>query len=184
MAHSGDSATIQRGAEQLSDWLGRAVREGRDALNSLRTHTTQETDLAKALRLVAEDGLKPSSMVFSVSVVGSPRRLHPIVRDEIYRIAYEAIRNACRHSEARRVEVELRYERDVTVRVSDDGIGMPVDVAEHVKKGRFGLQGMRERAARIGAALSIVSSAARGTEITVTVPESVLFMKHERDLVT
>ena len=50
--------------------------------------------------------------------------MHPIVRDEVYRIGYEAIRNACAHSAARRVEISLEYGRDLMVRVSDNGIGM------------------------------------------------------------
>ena len=63
--------------------------------------------------------------VFQVEVEGTPRELHPILRDEIYRIAGEALRNAFRHAQARRIEVEIRYdERQFRLRVRDDGKGI------------------------------------------------------------
>ena len=93
--------------------VGRATQEGRAALNSLRTATTQTNDLAEALRRVTEDSVIPGSMAVTFSVVGDAREMHPIVRDEIYRIGYEAIHNACTHSGASRLEVELRYANDL-----------------------------------------------------------------------
>jgi signal transduction histidine kinase len=95
--------------ERLSIWLASAMQEGRAALDSPRTATTQTSDLAEALRRVTEDGLIASPMAVTFSVVGDAREMHPIVRDEIYRIGYEAMRNACTHSGASRLEVELRY---------------------------------------------------------------------------
>src|SRR6266852_2683236 len=84
-------------------WLARATQEGRAALNSLRTTTIRTNDLAEALRRVTEDNLIPSSMAVTFSVVGDAKEIHPIVRDEIFRIGYEAIRNACTHSGASRL---------------------------------------------------------------------------------
>jgi hypothetical protein len=52
-----------------------------------------------------------------------PKKMHPIVRDEVCRIGYETIRNARTHSEASRLEVELRYADDLTLLVSDIGTG-------------------------------------------------------------
>jgi signal transduction histidine kinase len=91
--------------------------------------------------------------------------MHPIVRDEIFRIGYEAIRNACVHSSASKLEVELTYNRDLSLRIADNGVGIDSVVAEQGKDGHFGLQGMRERTVRIGGKLTIVSSASSGTEI-------------------
>src|SRR5207302_7120331 len=102
---SSDPVRMRRAMEQLSVWLARAMQEGRAALNSLRTTATQTNDLAEALRRVTEDGLIPISMLVTFSVVGDAREMHPIVRDEIYRIGYEAIRNASTHSGASRLEV-------------------------------------------------------------------------------
>jgi signal transduction histidine kinase len=103
--------------------------------------------------------------------------MHPIVRDEIYRIGYEAIRNAYLHSQASRLEVELHYGQDLTLRVHDNGIGIEPTVANQGKDGHFGIRGMRERAARIGAHFTIVNSPASGTEMTIVVPGRIVFRK-------
>jgi signal transduction histidine kinase len=174
---STDTSQMRRALEQLSVWLGRATEEGRAALNSLRTTTTQTNDLAEALRRVTENGLIPSSMAVTFSVVGDAREMHPIVRDEIYRIGYEAIRNAFVHSSASRLEVELRYTNDLALRVSDNGTGIDPAIADTGREGHFGLQGMRERAARIGGKLTIVSSANLGTDIKLIVPGTAIFRK-------
>ncbi len=120
---SADPIRMRRALEQLSVWLARAMQEGRAALKSLRTTTTQTNDLAEALRRVTDDALIPTSMAVTFSVVGDAREMHANVRDEIYRIGYEAIRNACMHSRASQLEVELRYAHDLTLRVSDNGTG-------------------------------------------------------------
>ncbi len=172
-----DLVHMRRAVEQLSVWLGQAMQEGRAALNSLRTSTTQTNDLAEALRRTTQDGLIPSSMAATVSVVGDAREMHPIVRDEVYRIGYEAIRNACVHSRADQLKVELRYAQDLILRVGDNGIGIDTAIAEMGKNGHFGLQGMRERATRVGGKLTLVTSAKSGTEITVVVPGDIVFRK-------
>jgi signal transduction histidine kinase len=73
--------------------------------------------------------------------------------------------------------VELRYEQELVVRVKDNGRGIDQAVAENGKPGHFGLQGMRERAARIGGSLSLVSSANSGTEVALVVPGSVVYRR-------
>jgi len=178
---STDLIEMRRAMEQVSAWLGQATQEGRAALNSLRTATTRTNDLAEALRRVTEDGGIPSSMGVTFSVIGDAREMHPIVRDEIYRIGYEAIRNACTHSGASRLQVELRYADDLVLRVLDNGTGIDAAIADRGKDGHFGLQGMRERAARIGGKLTLVSSSNSGTEISLIVPGGIIF--RERMLV-
>jgi signal transduction histidine kinase len=101
--------------------------------------------------------------------------MHPIVRDEIFRISYEAIRNACAHSMSTQLEVGLNYSQELTVRVRDNGVGIDPAVLEKGKQGHFGLQGMRERAARIGSKLTVVSSPSAGTEVTLVVPGRIVF---------
>jgi signal transduction histidine kinase/ligand-binding sensor domain-containing protein len=174
---SADPIRMRGALEQLSVWLGRATQEGRTALNSLRTATTQTNDLAEALRRVTTDDLIPRSMAVTFTVVGDTGEMHPIVRDEIYRIGYEAIRNACMHSGASQLEVELRYASDLTLRVSDNGVGIDPAVADKGKGGHFGLQGMRERTARIGGHLTLASSSTSGTEIKLVVPGNITFRK-------
>ena len=171
---SSDPVSMRRALEQLSGWLARAIHEGRAALNSLRASTTQTNDLAEALERATENGLHPALMAIRFSVLGEPRAMHPIVRDEVYRIGYEAIGNARAHSSARQLIVELSYGHDLTLRVSDDGIGIDPVVVDKGMEGHFGLPGMRERAHRIEGQLTIVSSS-HGTEIKLVVPGGMIF---------
>jgi signal transduction histidine kinase len=171
---STDLIRMRRAMEQLSVWLASAMREGRAALNSLRTSTTQTNDLAEALRRMTEDGLIPKSMAVTFSVTGDTKEIHPIVRDEVYCIGHEAIHNACLHSGASQLEVELRYAHDLTLRVSDNGIGIDPVITDKGKDGHFGLQGMRERAARISGNLTLGRSSNSGTEIKLVVPGDII----------
>lgn len=170
---SGDHARMVHAMEQLSEWLGQATKEGRAALNSLRASTTEKNNLAEAFRRAIDECKTQTHMDASFSVVGESREMHPVVRDEIYRIGYEAIRNSCTHSGAEHLEITLEYAHDLILRVSDNGAGMDLAVSE--KEGHFGLRGMRERAARIGGKFTLVSSPGSGTVITLLVPGSIAF---------
>lgn len=175
LENSSDPARMRRAMEQLSQWLDRAMQEGRAALNSLRTSTIERNDLAEGLRRATQNGFDNHAITLNFSVVGESREMHPIVRDEIYRIGYEAIRNAYKHSGASQLDVELRYAHDLAVSVKDNGVGIDELVMHKGKDGHFGLQGMRERAERIGGKLTVTSSAKSGTQITVVVPGQIIF---------
>jgi len=170
-----DHARMERAMEQLSTWLEQATEEGRVALNSLRASTTQKNDLAEAFQRAIVESAKESRAETSFSVTGESRETHPVVRDEIYRIGYEAIRNSCLHSGGDRLEVTLKYGNDLTLSVSDNGAGIDPDVLDKGKEGHFGLRGMRERTERIGSKLTLVSSPASGTVITLVVPGRIAF---------
>jgi signal transduction histidine kinase/ligand-binding sensor domain-containing protein len=172
-----DPVRMRRAMEKLSEWLGQATQEGRAALNSLRISTAETNDLAQALQRATEDCPVSGSMAVNFTVVGEAKRMHPIVRDEIYRVGYEAIRNACVHSSASQLQVELTYRQDLSLRVADNGVGIDSDVADRGKDGHFGLQGMRERTARIGGKLTLVSSSSSGTEIKLIVPGGIIYQK-------
>jgi signal transduction histidine kinase/ligand-binding sensor domain-containing protein len=170
-----DYSRMRQAMKTLSEWLSRATLEGRASLNSLRTSATEVTDLAEALRRAIEECRIQSSMEVALNVVGEVQPMHPVVRDEVYRIGYEAIRNACVHSNAKQLWVNLSYLKDLTLSVRDNGTGMDVALAEKGKVGHFGLLGMRERSARIAAKLTIKSSASEGTVIELIVPGGVIY---------
>ena len=142
-----------------------AITEGRDAVQGLRASTVQTNDLARAFNTLGEelanDPTNHGSPAFRVTVEGEPRELHPILRDEIYRIAAEAFRNAFHHAQARQIEVEIRYDnQQFRMRVRDDGKGIDQAVLSgHGREGHFGLPGMRERANAIGGKLVVWSEA-------------------------
>jgi signal transduction histidine kinase/ligand-binding sensor domain-containing protein len=175
LSASTDLSHMRQAMAKLSAWLGRATEEGRAALNSLRVSTAEVSDLADALERALEECRLHSSMEASLHVSGQAHEMHPIVRDEVYRIGYEAIRNACVHSQATRLRVELSYGQDLTLRINDNGVGIDPDFVQRGKPGHFGLQGMRERAARIMGKLSVESPAGCGTLISLTVPGGIIY---------
>lgn len=171
----GDAAQMEHALKRVSNWLEQATQEGRAALNSLRSSTTQGNDLAEALERAARECSVKRSMEYALAVEGSARELHPIVRDEVYRIGYEAIRNACNHSGGSRLEVDLMYARSLVMRVRDNGKGIHPEVAASGRDGHYGLKGMQERAVRVGGNFTLSSSAYSGTEVELVVPGSIAF---------
>jgi signal transduction histidine kinase len=160
------------------DKAAQAITEGRDAVQGLRSSMVVTNDLDVAVtalgeELAAEQG-DQTSAIFHVEVEGTPRNLHPIARDEVYRIAGEALRNAFRHSRAGRIEVEIRYdERQLRLRVRDDGKGIDAKhLEDEGRAGHYGLRGMRERAKLMGGKLAIWTELNSGTELELSVPAS------------
>ena len=160
----------------------RAITEGRDAVQGLRTSTVERNDLAVAIRALGDELAADASAgqppTFSVAVEGQTRDLHPIVRDEIYKIAAEALRNAFRHGHAGRVELDIRYDDDqFRLRVRDDGKGIDAAVlASDGTKGHYGLRGMPERAALIGGKLAVWSEVGAGTEVELRIPGDTVYV--------
>ena len=165
------------------DQAAQAITEGRDAVQGLRASTVETNDLALALstlgRELAAHETNRNSAVLRVDVEGTPRNLHPILRDEVYRIAGEALRNASRHAQARKIEVEIRYdERELRLRVRDDGKGIDSKILSgDGRDGHFGLRGMRERAKLVGGQLEVWSDAGEGTEVELSIPASIAYAK-------
>jgi signal transduction histidine kinase len=177
LEETGSVTQHRRSLETLSVWLDRAVQEGRTVLNSIYASATETNDLAQAFQRAIEDCRGQTVAAITFSVTGLAMQMHPIVRDEIYRIGHEALRNACLHAHARRVDVDLRYSQDLTLSVRDNGVGIDPAVLDRGKEGHFGLEGMRDRAARIGAKLHLTSSPASGTVIKLVVPGGIIFRR-------
>jgi signal transduction histidine kinase len=162
--------------EHAIDQAAEAVTEGRDAVQHLRSTATDSHDLAEAIgalgeELAGEGNDNPSSTAVDIAVTGTPQALHPVLRDDVYRIAGEALRNAFRHARARRIELEIRYGiKQFVVRIRDNGQGIDPALLDGQRAGHFGLAGMRERAELIGGHLEIWSEVGAGTEVDLTIP--------------
>ena len=168
------------------DGAAQAITEARDAVQDMRSSTVITNELAKAVEVLGK-GLAEEQRAsngdateFSVEVEGKPQELHPILRDEIYRIAGETLRNAFRHARARRIEVEIRYdERELRVRVRDDGSGIDPSILNNEgRAGHWGLTGMRERAKGIGGQMDLWSELGAGTEVELRIPASIVYQTH------
>jgi signal transduction histidine kinase len=162
--------------ESAVDQAEEAITEGRDAVQGLRSSVVVTNDLALAISTLGEElaagETNPNNAVFQVEVEGTARDLHPIVRDEVYRIAGEALRNAFKHAQAQRIEVEIRYdERRFRLRVRDDGKGIDAKLLNDGERpGHYGLRGMRERAKLLGGKLTVWSELDSGTELELGIP--------------
>jgi signal transduction histidine kinase/ligand-binding sensor domain-containing protein len=165
------------------DQAAESITEGRDAVQGLRVSSVEDNDLVFAIRVIGEelaaDESNHCSATFQVAMEGTPRNLHPIIRDEIYRIASEALRNAFRHAQARHIEVEIRYdETQLRLRVRDDGKGIDPKVLESEgRAGHWGLHGMRERAELVGGKLDVWSEIGSGTEVDLNIPASAAYAR-------
>ena len=155
-----------------------AIAEGREAIQNMRSSTVTENDLARALRVAGDQMAAEGSVRCEVRVQGAARDLHPVLRDDVYRIALEAMRNAFKHAEAKAIEAEIVYGDSLRVHIRDDGKGIhPAILDEGRRSGHYGLPGMRERAERIGAKLEIWSGVGAGTQIQLTIPGNLAFGK-------
>ncbi len=153
-----------------------AITEGRDAVQGLRDSTIEANDLVAAIETIGQElaAKEPGerSASFKVLVEGESRELRPLLRDEVYRIAAESLRNAFRHANASRIEVEIRYgDKQFRLRVRDDGKGIdPTLLKGEGPEGHYGLRGMRERAQLVGGKLAVWSELDGGTEVELTIP--------------
>jgi signal transduction histidine kinase len=170
-----DSAQTQLALKRLAAWLDRATQEGRAALESLRI--SKSHDLVALFRDAAEECHGNRSVESTVHLVGSCKDMHPFVKNEVYRIGYEAVQNACIHSGGNWLKIILEYSHDFTLRVQDNGCRIDPGILRVGKPGHFGLIGMRERAARIGAVLSFEDLPVCGTEVRLVVPGRMIFTK-------
>lgn len=153
-----------------------AIVEGRDAVHDLRMSTIATNELAQAVRTLGDELASQDSATFRLTVEGSPRDLYPILRDDVYRIAGEALRNAFLHARAQRIEAEITYaERQFRLRIRDDGNGIAPEILQEGRAGHYGLPGIRERATEIGGKLNIRSGAGSGTEIDLSIPGSIAY---------
>jgi ligand-binding sensor domain-containing protein/signal transduction histidine kinase len=162
-----------------------AIAEGRDAIHNLRASTVVTNELAQAVTALgaemnhemATHDSAPSVARFHVVVEGPPHDLHPILRDEVYAIVREAVRNAFRHAQAHDVEVEIRYNTgSFLLRVRDDGMGIDPAIAAEGRAGHYGVPGMRERAKRIGGKLDVWTKTGAGTEVELSIPGSIAYL--------
>jgi signal transduction histidine kinase len=174
-------AEARKGLESAIEEAREAIAEGRDAVQGLRSSTTVSSDLTLALSTLgdklADERTEEHSADFRLLVEGAPRNLAPLIGDEIYSIAAEAIRNAFRHAHAERIEVEVHLDaHQLRLRVRDNGKGIDPQVLEAGgSHGHYGLKGMQERAKAIGGKLAVWSELGSGTEVELSIPAAAAY---------
>jgi signal transduction histidine kinase len=165
--------------EQALERADQVLGESRDRVKDLRASGSDVAELPLALAAEGEQLAFAHPTQFRASVEGARRDLHPIVQEEVLLIAREALCNAFRHAGAHHIEAEVSYtEAVLQVRIRDDGQGISAEVLHAGgRTGHFGLLGMRERATKIRAQLTVWSKPAAGTEIDLRVPADVAYRR-------
>src|SRR5262249_11841523 len=153
------------------DLVRKGINQGRATLLGLRSPVLPDGSLEKALCDVRNDFAPCEGTRFRIVIVGESKPLEPAVQEQIFLIAREALLNALRHSEASSVEVEIEHlQRKLRVVVRDNGKGIDPQALQSGQNSHWGLTGMRERAASIGAEIRVWSNQGEGTEVEISVP--------------
>jgi signal transduction histidine kinase len=161
--------------------MERVIEEGRNTVQGLRSITSDSLDLEQAFSRIQQEFAgndeNEEQVRRRVTVKGRPRPLHPIIRDEVYRIGREALINAFRDSRTKSVGVELKYSvRHLRISIREDGGAMETRAMQTAREEPAELARLRARAERIGARLKVRSRAAAGTEIELSIPGQVAFL--------
>ena len=163
-------AAARQSLEVARQMLRYSLEETRRSVRDLRSQALETDDLATAISSLARQMTKGTPVKADVRIEGQPRRLDAAHEHHLLRIGLEAVTNAVKHSGATRVDVVVRFSPAATALVvSDDGCGLRQESGE-IDGGHFGLQGMRERANKIGAVLELASRPGGGTRLSVTAP--------------
>ena len=166
---------VRRSMEQRLDQADQLLGEARDRVHGLRSAESATSGLREAFELSAVQlaGTVPVTVIEE----GKPCLLRPMARDEAYLVGREALLNAVTHGNGTWIELRLHFSaRGLTLQVRDNGQGIdPAILAHGARPGHFGLLGMRERAAQLGAELTVSRARGGGTEVILDIPASSAF---------
>lgn len=164
-----DPAAAQKMLDKSLTATRSGLQETRRALKSLRASPLDDLGLSLALRQMATETAQRANLRLILSVPEHLPALSAAVEQTIYRVAQEAIANVVHHATAQTLNVRLTVDPKILLLVSDDGRGIDPQSAETA--GHFGLRGMRERAALIGGAVTIISRPGQGTTVELSIGE-------------
>ena len=163
---------VRRFLTMAKNMAGFSRAEVQRAVWDMQSPLLENTDLTTALRRVAQEISAGDTPRVIVEISGTVFPLASTVEHHLLRMAQEAITNAVKHGNPKTISLALRYTPDaVTLTVHDDGAGF-VPEAISTKGGHFGLQGMRGRASKIGAELTLESKPDGGATIRIIVPRT------------
>lgn len=148
------------------------ILEARQSILNLRSPMLERSDLVTTLKRSGESATANRGVRFEFALQGMARRLDETLEEQLLRIGQEAVSNAVRHGSANVILMELCFDRaGVRLRVSDDGCGFDPDHLPRQPAEHWGIAGMRERAARVGAQLRLVSQPGVGTTVEALVSD-------------
>ena len=151
----------------VTDLARFSLAEARRSVRALRPLAVQELRLEQVVEQLAGGIRLQTNAEVTVRIQGEAGKLAPHVETELCRIVQESLNNVVKHASAKFISVHVEFQHPDSIRISirDDGVGFDPAVRTHPD--RFGILGMQERAASIGASLTIISEVGRGTQIVV-----------------
>jgi signal transduction histidine kinase len=163
-----DQADQTENLASISGLLERAMEELHAVIFALRPPDLDDLGVEAAIDRYVQQ-IERNGLPCQFEVVGEPRRLSPEARLAVYRIVQESLHNSLRHARADAAEVKMEWQEDqLCVSIRDNGSGFdPESVSNSTS---LGLLSMRERAASIGATLTIVSQPGDGTLVMIERP--------------
>jgi signal transduction histidine kinase len=166
--HARDPTALTEELQRAEDVAREGLSEARKAISQMRSSTVRETGLGPALSAVYNNFIDRTGLAGGFSTDPEAARFGDERGETFLRIAQEALRNVERHAQATRIDLQLHIvagnRLELTIR--DDGVGFDPD---HIPPGHFGIVGLREQAALIGADLQIESQRDEGTCIVLAV---------------
>ena len=164
------------------EMMARAIQEGRNTLQGLRSFHWGSQDLEQAFSRIQQELAITREVRFRVIIAGTARPLRPLIGDDIYLIGREALANAFHHSGASEVEVEIEYgASQLRVLVRDNGCGIARDRMRSTDREQRGLLSIRERTGKMGAQLRVLSRAKAGTEMELRIPGHIVYLHRDSD---
>ena len=172
-----DNSEVKSRLERIVQLMTHVIEEGRNTVRGLRSQDNEKMmDLEHFLSSIPRELSLEAPIDYRVIIEGRQKDMCLPIRDEIHKIAREAVVNAFRHSGAKNVEVEVQYAPDhLRIILRDDGIGIDGHLLQSGKTDHFGLSGMRERAEKIHARLRVSSRPGAGTEVELVVPGNLVY---------
>lgn len=159
LLNAGATAAVKEQIDATRTLVRDGIQDARESIWAIRAGGAEET-LPARLAIVVK---RVPNAAFLVT--GAYRALPPSREREVFRIAKESLGNAERHARAEQIRIELIYSEDaILLRVSDDGAGFKVAEGA-ARPGHYGVRGMRERAAAMGATLTVQSAPGQGTRV-------------------
>jgi len=163
-------SAAQHSLQVARQMLRYSLEETRRSVLDLRSQALETNDLPAALSTLARQMTSGTPIRAEVRVEGARRRLDASLEHHLLRIGLEAVTNAVKHSGATRIDMVVRFSSSSTeLVVTDDGCGLHQENGD-MGGAHFGVQGIHERANKIGAVLELGCRAGGGTRLSVTVP--------------
>ena len=166
----------KKGLQELRRQIRACLSNVRQIIFDMRPMSLDDLGLVAALRQLVDKLAERQGMEIEFQVKGQEFPLEKHVEVTLFRIVQEALGNIRRHANVQEGRLRLLYAPgELSVLISDEGIGFDIDEVEQERaaregEGHFGLLGMEERAKLIGAVLSILSEPGKGTKIHIKLP--------------